>query len=100
MSSLYPEPDNITNFSSAMSHVNTATHGVFGIGIPLSVLAIVLIVGALTKKKMSMTFLVGFTLFSIISILLSWGKWIDPIFVIIGAILTGLSVVWVRLEKG
>lgn len=98
--SLYPEPDNITNISAAVDHVNTTTGGIFGIGLPISVLAIVLIVGALTKARMSVTFMVGFALFTLISTLLSWGGWIDGLFVVIGAILTGLCVLWVRLERG
>jgi hypothetical protein len=98
--SLYPEPDNITNISAGVDHVNTITGGIFGLGIPLSVLAIVIIVGALMKSRMSVTFMVGFSLFTIISSLLAWGDWINPVLVIIGAILTGLCVLWVRLEKG
>lgn len=98
--SLYPEPDNITNLSAAVEHANTTSGGIFGLGLPISVLAIVLIVGALLKSRMSITFMVGFSLFTIISTLLAWGEWIDPVVVIIGAVATGLCVIWVRLERG
>jgi E3 ubiquitin-protein ligase DOA10 len=99
MAQLYPDFDNITNVSSAMEHANTVSQGALGIGIPVSLFLIVMIVGMISKAKMSNVFTAGSILFTISSAILAWGGYLNPFFVIAGAIISGLGVMWVRIEN-
>lgn len=99
MVSLYPEPDNITNVSSALTHVNIISDGAFTLGIPISLFVIVLIIGIVSKGKTSIVFTTASVLFFITSTLLAWGQYLNPLIPIMGAIFSGLGAMWVGIEN-
>jgi chromate transport protein ChrA len=97
--SLFESMDNITDLSSATTHANNISNGAIGLGVPLSVAIIIIIIGIISKSKLSITFTTSLVVFTIISSLMAWAEWVNPVVVIIGGILTGLGVMWVRIEK-
>jgi uncharacterized membrane protein len=99
MVTLFPEMDNITNISETVTYANEVSNGAIGLGIPLSVAIIIIIVGIISKAKSSITFTTACVIFTIISSLMAWGEWLNPVVAIIGAILSGLGIMWVRIEK-
>jgi hypothetical protein len=90
---------NITNLSSAVTHANNVTNGVIGLGTPISVALIIIIIGIIQKGRPSTIFTTAFIIFTILSSLFAWGGWLNPVVAIIGAVISGLGVIWMRIDK-
>lgn len=95
--SLYQEP-NITDLDTTFSHVNIISKGAFGIGLPLTVFAVILFVGLAMKQPKSITFTVASLVYTIISILMVYGSYLNPIFAVAGIFMVAGGVVWMRIE--
>ena len=96
---LFPEPDDLENISAVMLHANTISHGALGLGLPISIFSIILIVGIILKSRVSIVFTTASVIFTIIVILETWMHMLNPLIVIIGAIMSGLGAIWVKLES-
>lgn len=96
--SLYPEPNNVTNATAAIQYTNEVSSGAIGMGIPVSVFAIILIVGIIRKNPIDATFTSASVIFTILSSLLAWANLLNPLFAVAGIILSGLGVIWMKLS--
>lgn len=97
--SLFEDPINVTDPASAVEHANTITNGAIGIGIPVSVFFIILIVGIARKSPKDVTFTTASFIFTILSAILVWGNYLNGIFVIAGIIMTALGAMWMRVSS-
>jgi len=99
MPDLFPYPENITNVSKTVTYTNTVSEGSFALGIPITFFLIIFIIGIIKKGRYSVYFTSASFVFTLFSILLTLGKWLNPYFVLVGIFLTALGTIWIKLEK-
>lgn len=95
---LYPEPD-LENATAVLTHVNNISGGAFALGIPISIFSIIMIIGIITKRSLIHTFIGASFTFTIISMLLAFGKYLNPIYPLAGVFLIVIGYIINRISN-
>ena len=94
----YPNLSNVDDVQSGLLHLKNITDGLFYFFIPLSISAVIIIVGVISGKRLSYTCLVSMIIFGLLSGILSFMNLLSGYYAILGFVFAGLCAIWVKFD--